>query len=331
MNNSMINIKQDKMEISINSKTLQKSTITERTKNYMIGSVSKATQQTASILSSGSYNVILKPEIQDGIKNGIYVWDKTSATVRNAKTGKVVSQIKVEKVSKAFQVLGSSISMIGGEIQMMQIAEELRSINEKLDEINNKIDSMQRAKLTSGLKAISQYMSTGHTPFLDTASSKLEEVACYYKERTDAKLKNKITPSKWHYVPFSSKGQSDDLIEIMRHMGDAIENYSYYIMAAAGADKVFQVISGNMPDAETYINEYSCLKNQIASRMNYYLKAGGYGDFDQIISGHIGKKYLNNKTEYIRNKIKQSSSVIEGYNMMIKGSPIKEIELKLEV
>lgn len=331
MNDQIITMQEDGVEIILKTDNHYVNEVTESSKSHFYSSATKAAKEISRTLASGSYNVILSPKLQDGINSGIYSWDEVSVMVKNTQTGKFAGQIKLEKVDKTFQMIGNSISIISGEMQMMQIADELKAINEKLDDINHKIDAMQQAKLISGLKAISQYISSGKKSFLYTAIDKLNEISEYYKQRCFRKIKSDISSSRWHILPFSNKGKREDLIASLRYMNEAIENYHYFQMAYIGAHKAFQVIKGEQTAFKEYTSGYSELKELIATKINYYLYSNQEANFDEILSGNINQELFNTQSKNICDNMKYSISLIEGQNKQITASPIKQIEVKLEV
>jgi len=90
-----------------------------------------------------TYKVIIKPELQAGLKSGELTWDGFSATLRQADNKRIAGQIKVNKVeidnlSKAQTAISGItklICSISGQIQLAEISKKLDKIQETVNQI----------------------------------------------------------------------------------------------------------------------------------------------------------------------------------------------------
>lgn len=102
--------------------------------------------------TSSLYEVIMRPELQEGIDGGDYIWNDYALEVRNIETGKYVGkgelvksdavntkEVKTTITKECKQSVISnvtrSICSISGQIQLAEISQKLDILNDKVDEI----------------------------------------------------------------------------------------------------------------------------------------------------------------------------------------------------
>lgn len=98
------------------------------------------------------YEVTMKPELQEGIDCGDYIWKECALEIRNGETGKYVGKAQLKKsdaidtkeikttITKEYKqpVISNvtrSICSISGQIQLAEISQKLDILNDKVDEI----------------------------------------------------------------------------------------------------------------------------------------------------------------------------------------------------
>lgn len=98
------------------------------------------------------YEVTMKPELQEGIDCGDYIWKECALEIRNGETGKYVGRAQLKKsdaidtkeikttITKEYKqsVISNvtrSICSISGQIQLAEISQKLDILNDKVDEI----------------------------------------------------------------------------------------------------------------------------------------------------------------------------------------------------
>lgn len=121
--------------------------------------------------TSSLYEVIMKPEVQEGIDGGDYIWNDCALEVRNIETGKYVGKGELVKsdavntkevkttITKEYKqsVISNvtrSICSISGQIQLAEISQKLDILNDKVDEIRGLLIDKEVYKLKSCIEAI---------------------------------------------------------------------------------------------------------------------------------------------------------------------------------
>lgn len=117
----------------------------------------KEAVKTSSETGKSLYELVIKPDLQEGVTNGELVWKECSTEIRNASTGKYAGKVKLQKAeipennvtnSKAPNALSNitkSICSISGQIQLAEIAKKIDILSEKVDLIR---EEMWREKIS---------------------------------------------------------------------------------------------------------------------------------------------------------------------------------------
>lgn len=110
------------------------------------------------------YEVIMKPDVEEAIKCGDYVWDECALEIRNVQTGKYATKANLkisdevntreikETITKEVKPstlsnITKTICNISGQVQLAEISEKIELMNEKIDDIKASIWIDRVAKL----------------------------------------------------------------------------------------------------------------------------------------------------------------------------------------
>jgi len=99
----------------------------------------------------GLYKVVLDAEVRAGLRAGEYTWNGVKATVHDAASGKIVKQIKVQKVTS---VMSRALFNAVGEFQLAQILAAIERVEEKVDRILQEMEVGRRAGLNAAISMI---------------------------------------------------------------------------------------------------------------------------------------------------------------------------------
>lgn len=117
------------------------------------------------------YEVTMRPELQEGIDCGDYIWKDCALEIRNGETGKYVGKAQLKRTDaidtkdikttitkeykqSAISNITKSICSISGQIQLAEISQKLDILNDKVDEIKGLIIDKEVYNLKACIETI---------------------------------------------------------------------------------------------------------------------------------------------------------------------------------
>jgi hypothetical protein len=243
------------------------------------------------------YEIVFKPNIQEGIDRGEYLWDGASVNIRNANTKRFAGQIDVkkadlekvfndDKIKKAISNSTKAICTISGQMQLAEISEKLEKISNKLDFLIENEKEKIRSKLTGTIKTVNKALdleddNPDKRNRLNLCVRELEEMADFFKNRMNDTLDKlpekriidslidslKLNPSKIKDYKFSKK-----VNEWLNENAYYLKSYllSHYALA-----KCYELLDGksawerDMHDCSSVYNDYT---RNFSKRLVFLLK-----------------------------------------------------------
>lgn len=117
------------------------------------------------------YEVTIRPDLQEGIDCGDYIWKDCALEIRNGETGRYIGKAQLKKSDaidtsdikttitreykqSAISNITKSICSISGQVQLAEISQKLEVLNNKVDEIKSLLIDKEVYKLKSCIETI---------------------------------------------------------------------------------------------------------------------------------------------------------------------------------
>lgn len=225
------------------------------------------------------FEVVLRPDLQEGIDSGKLIWDGCSVEIRYAKTKRYAGKITIKKVELPTEVdklkpsnamitlsnVTKVICSVSGQLQLAEISKKIDILDDKL---NSLIEDGWREKIAA-LQSATETINDARTEFPDInalarINSQINEVgklAYYFKMTIDGVVAKKITFSVWSsFIESASQswfGKNKDEYnnKFIEQIKELLGNYSFlidcYIQAETLRGICYQVI-GEYENAKKY-------------------------------------------------------------------------------
>lgn len=169
----------------------------------------KANIQEVKNVEKTTWDIIISPELQEGIDNGSLKRDRCKLEIRDSKTGKYVGKAELKEVKdikktvikehkpSAISNITRNICNISGQIQMAEILQKLDMIDKKIDSIKEemrkeKISTLKSQKniIEEALKSIPNNYSMDR---INSCINTLTDLSYYFQLTIENVLSRKIS------------------------------------------------------------------------------------------------------------------------------------------
>lgn len=290
------------------------------------------------------WEIVISPELQEGIDNGSFKRDKFKLEIRDSKTGRYVGKAKLKeaesiekdiiqsKNSSPISNITRSICSISGQIQMAEISKKLDIINDKIDSIIEQMWIEKVSELKGKIETIEMafYLMPDEKALnrINSCIESLTSLAKFFESSIERILNKRIS-----YSLFKSFIEGFNIFEIVKKNRDEynkeylneikkfLEEYGFLIdlysqtMALLGS--CYQTIHGYDEGIKYYNEMYEKVSNfsfELSNKLIYLLDVK---DVEDITLLNICKK-LNDRNISILKNIEDSRIDIENIYIMQK-------------
>lgn len=295
------------------------------------------------------YEVVIEAEVKESIKNGKYVWDGTKATIRDAKTKRIVDHIEVKKASPSIMnALSSALTSVVGEVQLAQIMAKLDEMQKSIEEVNLKIDMIQSAKLMGTVNTINQVLYIDNLDrknrMLESVVQQLNESASYYfgmyQEQMNSEPGRHLAKDVLEGITeiFGYKpGTEQFFLNVTKEFNKTTSYFNLYLLAMVSLIKVNQVLENYQLSQSAVDNlgeNLTIFEDQLVDRAKFYfnITSVNNNDLEKLfldISQTYQMNIIGESLEVLRNKFVENKKVIQKIESLgqVKFEICEEVEL----
>lgn len=160
------------------------------------------------------YEVTMRPELQEGIDCGDYIWKDYALEIRDGETGKFVGKAQLKKSDiidtkevketitreskpSAISNITRSICSISGQIQLAEISQKLDALNDKVDDIKELLIDKEVCKLKACIETIQEDSILIHDSYANDRINKtlgtLRELSKFFEGEIYKVINRKIS------------------------------------------------------------------------------------------------------------------------------------------
>lgn len=262
------------------------------------------------------YEVVFKPNIQEGINDGQFLWNGINAQVRDANTKKYVGFVELKEVDLQKAMEKSNVSPqiisnaskvlcnISGQMQLAEISKKLDVISNKLNDIIENERDKINSKLTGTLKTLDKALevTSESNVFklsrINSCINELQELTDYFENKLNKNFHKEVNAKFIDSLKQSFKLNSSKSIDevFYKKTEDWLEDCKYflqaYLLAYLALAKCYEIVDGNNARDRELLEckvKYEHYKSFLAQRIVYILKVSSISiedskSLDKVIS-----------------------------------------------
>lgn len=310
---NMVEYEQGKLILESTDGTFKKSKDI-KVSSELLDIISKTLQNKSSIkneiestgdITKTLWEVVITPELQDGIANGDFIRNECALEVRNAKTGKYVGKAKIKEAeilenktinktkTSPLSNITKSICSISGQLQMAEISQKLDIINSKLDSIRNEMWRERVSKLKATIEIVEEALELlpddRAMDRVNACINPLKESSKFLESSIEAILSEKIPYSilnsfieglKFWELGRSNRAEYNNeyLNKIKQFLGEYGFLIELYSQAMGALGTCYQILYGYKKGQEYYNEMYdkvTYFSNELTNKLIYNLDIKG--------------------------------------------------------
>lgn len=295
------------------------------------------------------YEVTMKPELQEGIDCGDYIWKDYALEIRSGETGRYVGKAELIKsdaldtkeikttITKEYKqsVISNvtrSICSISGQIQLAEISQKLDVLNSKIDELKELIIDNEVYKLKACIEAIDKDIrllpDSNAMNRVNDVIGELRKLSQFFSGEI-----NKIINKKVKYRVFDSfvegifnvkdlltneiKEYNNKYVDEIRTL---LEQYNFlvdcYFQSVISLGVCYQILYGYKESKEYYekaiidINKFS---SDISNKLIYLLDIE-INDKNEKVDFNMILESIKDRKIILKKELVNSNSYIENIN-----------------